>query len=247
MANNPQEQSFIEHLMDLKRSLVRVLWILVIGFGACLYFKEQLFAYIRAPIVPYLPTQGLVFTAPIDKFMAYLKVCFMAGTILTCPIWLYQVWLFIAPGLYKKEKKIAVSFIFFGSILFLMGFAFVYYLILPMAFKYLLLFGGSADQPMITITDYISFFVTMTLVFGTAFEMPLILVILGIVGLIDDKFLSKNRRMAIMVIAILSAVVTPPDALSMMGLLVPLMVLYEISIILVRVLQRKARAEESAA
>lgn len=249
MAEDLPEQSFVEHLVDLRRVLVRSLWIVAAGFGVCLLFKEPIFDFIRAPIVPHLPENipGLVFTAPIDKFMAYLKVCFLAGVILTCPFWLYQVWSFIAPGLYKQEKRIAASFIFFGSILFLAGFAFVYWFVLPLAFKYLLHFGGSADLPMITITDYISFFVTMALVFGLAFEMPLILVILGMVGIIDENFLKNNRRMAIMIIAVMAAVVTPPDALSMLGLLVPLMVLYEISIILVKILKPRPAVQEPAA
>jgi sec-independent protein translocase protein TatC len=239
MANTPREQSFVEHLADLRVVLIRVCWILALGCGVCLYFGEQIFTYVRNPIVPYLPNHGLIFTAPIDKFISHLKVSFLAGVVLTCPLWLHQVWLFIAPGLYKKERKIALSFIFFGSGLFLAGFAFAYYLVLPMAFKYLLNFGGTVDQAMITIVDYISFFMTMTLVFGCAFEMPLILVTLGMLGLIDDKFLSRHRRMAIMVIAVFSAVITPPDAMSMMSLFIPLIVLYEISVILVKIVKPK--------
>ena len=237
-----ESQSFFEHLNELRVMIVRILWILVIGFGAALYFKEEIFNLIRLPIAPYLPNNGLVFTGPVDKFVAYIKVCFLASAIATCPFWLYQVWLFIAPGLYKHEKKLGVYFIFFGTLLFAAGTLLVYKLIFPMAFKYLLTFGGTVDTPMITISEYLEFFIMTTLVFGLAFEMPLILVVLGMMGIIDDVFLKAQRRMAIMAMAVLSAIVTPPDALSMVSLLAPLILLYELSIILVKILKPRPKA-----
>jgi sec-independent protein translocase protein TatC len=240
MSDASQPQSLIEHLVDLKKCVVRVGFILILGFGACLYFSEYIFAFIREPILPYLgETGGLVFTAPIDKFMAHIKVSLLAAAVLTSPLWLHQVWAFLAPGLYKHERKMGITFIFFGTVLFLLGVAFVYKMVYPMAFKYLLTFGGEVDKPMITITEYLGFFITTTIIFGLAFEMPLVLVILGMAGLIDDEFLRTKRRMAIMVLAVFSAVVTPPDALSMLALLVPLIILYEVSIILVRIIGKR--------
>lgn len=229
-----QDQSLVDHLKDLKKCLQNSLLIIVLGFVGCLFFKEQIFDFIRMPIAPYLTGDGLVFTAPIDKFMAYIKVSFLAAAIVTCPLWLYQVWQFIAPGLYRHEKKMAVSFIFFGTLLFLAGVAFVYNLVFPMAFKYLLSFGGTTDKPMITISEYLSFFITTTLLFGLAFEMPLVLVIFAMLGIIDDEFLSQRRRIAIFIMAALSAIITPPDAVSMLAMLLPLVVLYEISILVIR-------------
>lgn len=238
-----KEQSLIEHLIDLKKHLVRILFIVAIGFCLCIYFSEYIFDFIRQPIVPFLGGTGLVFTAPIDKFMAHIQVSMLAGIILTCPFWLYQVWQFIAPGLYYSERKIGIYFIFFGTVLFLLGVLFVYKLVYPMAFKYLLTFGGDIDKPMITISEYLSFFITTTLLFGCAFELPLIIVVLGMLGIVDDQFLREKRRMAIMVLAILSAVITPPDAVSMLAMLVPLVILYEISIIIVqRILKKRAVA-----
>jgi sec-independent protein translocase protein TatC len=227
-------QSFIEHLVDLRTCIIRSAWIIIIGFAVCVYFSDKIFDIIRAPIVPYLgPSGGLVFTAPIDKFTSYLKVSFMAGAIITCPAWLYQVWLFVAPGLYKKEKKMAAYFIFFGSLLFAVGVLFVYKIVYPMAFKYLLTFGGTVDKPMITITEYLSFFITTTLIFGLAFEMPLILAVLAAMGVVDDTMLRSKRRVAYMIIAVVAAVITPPDAISMLSMLGPMILLYEISIIIV--------------
>jgi sec-independent protein translocase protein TatC len=237
MSDQFQQQSFYEHLTDLRRMLVRVAWILAVGFGVAFIFREQIFNILRAPIAPYLTGNGLVFTAPTDKFVAYLKTCFLAAVLVTSPFWLYQLWLFIVPALYKHEKKYASYFIFFGTILFSLGACFVYFFVFPMAFEYLLNFGGTTDKPMITINEYLEFFVVTTLVFGAAFEMPLVLVIFGMMGIIDDEFLRTRRRMAIMALAVLSAVITPPDALSMLALLVPMVFLYELSIVLVKFLK----------
>lgn len=232
-------QSFTDHLVDLRTCLIRTLLIVTVGFGACIYFSEWIFDFIRSPIVPYLPAGGLVFTAPQDKFLAYLKVSLLSGVIITCPLWLHQVWLFIAPGLYKHERKLAVVFIAVGSALFLLGVGFVYKLVYPMAFKYLLSFGSAVDTPMITIDAYLSFFITTTMIFGLAFEMPLVIVILGYLGVLDHTTLREKRRYAILGMAVLAAFVTPPDALSMLSLLGPLIFLYEVSIWIVYIIGRR--------
>lgn len=240
--SSPNEQSLVEHLTELRIRLIRSLTIIFVGSVIGWIYSEELFWVIRQPIVPYLPESGLVYTGIPDKFVAYLKIAGMAGVILTCPLWLYQVWAFIAPGLYKSEKKYAISFLSSGTFLFVSGACFVYFLVYPMAFKYLLHFGGDADKPMITIDNYISFFMMTTLIFGICFELPLILVMLGLLGLIDSKFLRKKRRYAFVVLAILCAVITPPDLMSMLFLLVPLAALYEVSILLVRIFESKRQA-----
>lgn len=235
-----RDQTLVEHLRDLKNCIVKILWIVLAGFFASVYFSEQIFEVIRAPVLPYLGEQsGLVFTAPIDKFVAHIKVSFLAGVIITCPLWLYQIWQFIAPGLYKQEKVYSVYFILFGTMLFLIGVLFVYKLVFPMAFQYLFAFGGEVDKPMITISAYLKFFVTTTLLFGLAFEMPLVLVLLGMLGIIDADFLRAKRRVAIFLIAVLAAVVTPADAVSMLAMFVPMCILYEISIWLVAILYKR--------
>ncbi|MDZ4677232.1 MAG: twin-arginine translocase subunit TatC [Oligoflexia bacterium] len=244
-SEGPQTQSQVmtiaEHLSDLRVRLITTAYILLGGFALCYGFSEYIFNFLRDPIVPYLPAadKGLHFTGPFEKFMAHMKVSFLAGVILTSPLWLYQIWKFIAPGLYLKEKKYAAGFVFSGISLFVGGSAFAYYVVLPFAFKFLLGFGGTTDTPMITISEYIDFILKFFLAFGITFELPVILVFLGIMGVIDHQFLIKNRRYAIVVLAVISAVVTPPDALSMLALLIPLVILYEISVVLVRVLTRK--------
>jgi len=243
MNQNPEQnaQSLVEHLTELRTRVVRALLIVVGGFLACWGYSERIIDVIRKPIAPFLKSEtgGLVYLGVMDKFIAHLKVSFLAGVILTCPLWLYQVWKFIEPGLYQKEKKYSMGFIGFGSAMFLIGVSFAYFLVFPSAFKFLLNFGGSIDTPMITLAEYISFFLVTTLVFGAAFELPLIIVILGMLGIVSDKTLRQYRRFAIVGLAVISAVLTPPDAISMFMLLIPLVGLYEISIVLVRIFQQR--------
>lgn len=228
-----ENQTLVEHLTELRTRIIYVFLGVFVGFLASWMFSERIFDIVRVPIEPYLPTGGLVFTAPMDKFMAHIKVSLLSGVILSSPYWIYQIWKFIAPGLYQNEKKFGYFFIFFGSTLFLTGAAFVYYVVYPMAFKFLMTFGGEADKPMITINEYLSFFTTTTLVFGLAFEMPLILSILGKLGIVDRGFLRRFRRYAIVILAAASALFTPPDVISMVLMMIPMLALYEISVLLV--------------
>ncbi len=237
-------QTLVEHLSDLRKCLLRSVIAVVVGFCVCWMFRNQLFEIIKQPIAPFLKDGSLVFTGPMDNFLAHIKISLLASIILSCPFWIYQVWLFIAPGLYEKEKKYGIAFIFSGSFLFLLGVSFVYFIVYPMAFDFLMNFGGSGNTaPMITISEYLSFFTTTTLVFGAAFEMPLVLTILGILGVIDHHFLASKRRYAIVILAALSAMITPPDVISMFAMLVPLSLLYELSIFLVKVLGDKGSDE----
>ncbi|GIL17143.1 MAG: sec-independent protein translocase protein TatC [Oligoflexia bacterium] len=242
MSNSEQDQhsqSLIEHLTELRIRLKNALFGALVGMIACYNFTEDIFNIIRSPIQPYLKGGGLVFTAPMDKFIAHLKIAFFGGVILACPWIIYQAWKFVAPGLYQKEKKYALGFIFSGTVLFLLGVAFSYFLVFPMAFEFLMNYGGSIDTPMITIDQYLSFIVTTSIMFGVSFELPLVLTILGMLGVIDQRFLREKRRYAIVGLAGLSAVFTPPDLLSMVLMLVPMVALYEISVIIVGFFEKK--------
>lgn len=233
------DQSLVDHLTELRDRLIKSAWAIALVTAGCFVFSEQLFNIVRHPIEAHIPGGGLVFTNPMDKFLAHMKLSVVAGVVLSCPAWIYQVWMFVAPGLYAKERKYSVAFVVGGIVLFLAGVSFAYFLVLPTAFEFLFTFGGTVDKPLITIGEYMSFFATMTLVFGASFELPLVLVALGALGLVSSQTLREKRRYAIVILAALSAVITPPDVLSMMMLLIPLACLYEISILFVRVIERK--------
>ena len=240
-----ENDSLTGHLSELRKCLIHSFFYISVGFLACWGFSEQILEFIRQPISPFLTgsSGGLVFTAPMDKFLAHIKVSLLSAIVVSCPFWMYQLWRFISPALYKEEKKSAVLFISFSSILFLAGISFVYYLVFPMAFKFLMTFGGEIDQPMLTIKEYLSFFITTTLVFGLAFEMPVIFAVLAKMGVVKKEFLQKNRRYAIVILAALSAFLTPPDIISMGMMMVPLILLYEISIILTGIVSPKEANE----
>lgn len=240
-----KNMSLIEHIGELRFRITRAAY--GIFFGMCLAwgFSEKLFDLIRKPIQPYLPGGGLVYTGPIDKFMAHIKIAFVAGLIVSAPWWLYQLWKFISPALYKNEKKMATGFIFFGTFQFILGVLFSYYVVLPMAFHFLMNFGGSIDKPMITIDQYLGFFTQTAVVFGLTFEMPVVISFLGMMGLVSKRFLKEKRKYAVVGITAVSAVAAPPDALSMVLLMVPLWVMYEISIVVVGLFEKKKVLTES--
>ncbi|MBC87557.1 MAG: twin-arginine translocase subunit TatC [Bdellovibrionaceae bacterium] len=239
------DETLVSHLTELRRRLVYTIITLLLGFFACWNFSEQIFDFIRLPIAPYLPQDGLVFTAPMDKFLAHIKVCLLASIVVTSPLWIYQIWAFIAPALYKEERKFGLAFIFFGTILFLSGVSFLYFLVMPMAFKFLLQFGGEVDKAMITIKEYLSFFITTTLVFGVAFEMPLMFAILAKLGVVSPNFLINNWRYAVVILAAGSAMFTPPDVISMVMMMIPMLGLYGLSIILVSIIAKDNEKSQS--
>ena len=238
-----RNMSLIEHLGELRMRLTRSAYAIIAGMVASWGFSERIFNLLRAPIAPYLATGGLVFTAPMDKFMAHVKIAFVMGLLLSAPFWLFQLWSFIAPALYRKEKKVAAGFVFFGTLQFVMGLAFSYFVVLPMAFKFLMNFGGDIDKPMITIDNYLGFLTHTSIVFALCFQMPVVISFLVMIGVVSQRFLKEKRRYAIMVIAVISAIAAPPDALSMFLLLIPMWVLYEVSIIVVGYFERGKTAE----
>lgn len=243
MSLDDHSMSLIDHLVELRYRLVKALQGIAVGVCVGLWFSSRLLDIIIAPVLAHLgDDKKLVFTSPMGNFMVHLKMGMIAGVILTCPYWLYHVWKFVAPGLYARERKFASGFISAGTILFLTGAAFAYFLVFPAAFRYLFSFDNTAIRPMITIDDYLGFFTLTVLAFGLAFELPLILVILAVMGIIDAAFLRKNRRYAIVILSVAAAVMSPPDAISMVMLWVPLVLLYESSIVLIHFLIGKKPA-----
>ncbi|PIT99241.1 MAG: twin-arginine translocase subunit TatC [Bdellovibrionales bacterium CG10_big_fil_rev_8_21_14_0_10_45_34] len=240
--NEFEAQPLVEHLSELRKRLFWSLLAILIGCIACWNFSEKIFDIVRHPIEPFLTTAtqgGLVFTGVMDKFVAHIKVSLFAGVVISAPFWMYQVWLFVSPALYRKEKKYAFSFLTVGSLLFAVGILFAYKIFFPTAFEFLLGFGGEKDTPFISISEYLSFFMLMSLAMGVSFELPLVLVVLGVTGVIDRDFLARNRRYAILLLALLSGIVTPPDPLSLVMMLVPMVILYESAVWIVKLLAPK--------
>lgn len=242
--NQDNDMSLVQHIGELRFRVTRAAYGILAGMGACWGFSDQIFNFVRQPIQQYLIGGGLVFTAPMDKFMAHIKLAFVAGLLLSSPFWLYQLWSFIAPALYKKEKKVAAGFIFFGTLQFVMGLLFSYFVVLPMAFKFLMSFGGDIDKPMITIDHYLGFVTQTAVVFGLCFQMPVVISFLGLLGVVSQRFLREKRRYAVVGISVVAAIAAPPDALSMILLLVPMWILYEVAILIVGFLERQKAADQ---
>ncbi len=230
--SDKQNLSFTDHLRELRNCIVKILLSVFVGFFVCWFFKEILLDFIRQPIAPYLTsTNGdLIFTNPIEKFLSYIKVVFFTAIIISCPYWLFQIWNFISPGLYKEEKKWSFIFVVFGSFLFFLGILFIYFVVFPMAFRFLLSFGGSGELPYISLKEYVTFFIRTSLVFGLVFETPLILSFLIKLKIFSVEQLKASRPYVVVTIAFLSALVTPPDVLSMLFLMAPLYLFFEASL-----------------
>jgi sec-independent protein translocase protein TatC len=234
------QMTLMEHLTELRYRLIKAFQGIFVGLCLGVYYSEHVLTIIRKPVLKHLgPNGGLVFTGVMDKFMAHLKVGVLTGFIITCPYWLYHLWKFISPGLYKHERRYIAGFIVSGTILFACGVSFVYFFVYPAAFEYLFTIGGDVDKPMITIHEYLGFFTVTTVMFGLAFELPVVLMVMAMMGLVDAPFLKAKRRHALLILAVIAAILTPPDGLSMMMMLVPMYVLYESSIWLIHFLIKK--------
>jgi sec-independent protein translocase protein TatC len=244
---------FLDHLEELRRRIVYSLGAVAIGFFACWGFRVRLFGFMQKPIMDALKANGLseklVYLNPIDPFNLYLKIAALAGLFVTSPFVLYQVWMFISPGLYRREKRYVMPFMFSTIALFSAGGYFGYRVVYPRALDFLISFG-SQFQPMITISEYTSLFLSITLGMGLIFEMPILIFFLALMGIVSAGFMLKNFRYAILLIFIVAAIVTPtPDVLSMCIFAAPMVGLYLISIgiaWLVHPKQRRARQEKNA-
>jgi sec-independent protein translocase protein TatC len=239
---------FLDHLEELRW---RILWsLLAIAVGTVVgYFlmdRIDIITLLKRPIAPFLPGGRLVFTSPTEPFLLTLKVAFAVGCLLASPVVIYQIWAFLAPALYDREKGMIVPALAVGVVLFMLGATAAYFWVLPAALKVLFSFTRNDLAPIITIDQYFGFAVPFILAFGAVTELPLVVAILAALGLVTPQFLRRQRRYAFVVSAFLAALLTPPDAVSMMMMLVPLTLLYEISIWCAWVASRR-RARRAAA
>jgi sec-independent protein translocase protein TatC len=225
------KMSFLEHLDELRKRLVHIAAYAGLGFIVSWFFHNQIYNFLASPMTKTLPAgKRLVYTSITDPFTVYMKVAFVAGIFLTIPFILYEVWKFIAPGLYRKEKKYIVPFLVSSVLLFLLGATFCYVIILPATFKFLNNMGSNFD-PMIKIDEYLDFTNMLLLGLGLIFEMPVIVAFLSIFGLVSAKFLWDKFKYAMVGIVVLAAVISPTgDAFNLMIWSAPMVFLYIISI-----------------
>jgi sec-independent protein translocase protein TatC len=235
------------HLQELRKRLVLSFIAVGAGFALCYAFAESIFDILSAPLLKMMPTGGsLIFTSVAEAFFTYMKVAFIAGLILASPFVLYQVWAFVAPGLYRHEKKYVVPFVLAGSFFFALGIFFGYYIALPIGFKFLLGFATDFIKPMPSMKEYLSFSIKFLLAFGLIFEFPVVLVLLARIGVVDAKTLARQRKYAILLIFIFAAILTPPDIISQVILALPMIGLYELSILLSRIFGKKSASAQPA-
>jgi sec-independent protein translocase protein TatC len=239
---NDKPMPLIDHLMELRTRLLWSVGAFVIAFAICYYFSTQIYGFLARPLATILFEQGggdrrMIFTALYEAFFTYLKVAFFGAVFFSFPIWATQLWLFVAPGLYRSEKRAVLPFIIASPFLFLLGAALAYYFIFPLAWHFFISFetpAGAGSVPIqleAKVSEYLSLVMHMILAFGFAFQMPVLLTLLCKVGILNVESLRKGRRYAIVGMFVLAAIITPPDVISQIGLAVPLILLYEISIL----------------
>jgi sec-independent protein translocase protein TatC len=232
--------SLMEHLTELRSRLVHSVVALLIGFAVAYIFRERLFGIVTHPIDAL--NYPLNFTHPTDPLNLYLKTSLYGGAILTAPYILYQLWLFISPGMYQNEKKYVIPFMGATVALFFGGAWFGYHWVLPSALKMLIGDFGHRFHPIITIEDYNSFFLSIIFGLGITFELPIVIFFLSIFGIVDGRFLIRHARYAILIIFVIAAIICPlPDALSMTLFASPMLVLYALSILVAFVVAPKKK------
>lgn len=237
------------HIQDLRKRLMIALASVVIAFIVCFAFWKQIFGVIKVPIENAFArdVQGLlVQLSPLEGIFSAMSVAFLAAFTICVPIIFWQLWLFVAPGLYKNEKKIILPFVFFGTAMFAMGALFAYYVVFPFMIEYILLFGNDMFEANISIESYVSFFIRVVLGFGVAFELPVLAYFLAKVGMITDESLKGFFKYAVVIIFIIAAIITPPDPFSQLLMAIPLVILYGFSILIARLVNPAKRAPESS-
>lgn len=245
-----ERQPLLQHLTELRKRLLWSILIMAAGMGVCYLFVDKLYRFLVHPLAQSMgpdDSHRMIYTSLTEAFFTSMKVSFFAGLFLTFPFLLWQVWMFLAPGLYKNERRAFLPFLIATPVLFFIGGAVLYYLVLPMAWPFFLGFQttsvetGLPIQLEARISEYLDFVLGLVFAFGLCFQLPVLLALMGKAGMITADTLAKRRKYAVVIIFIVAAILTPPDILSQILLAVPLLILYELSILLVRHVQKPAK------
>ena len=250
MSNNTEKEgSFISHLTELRKRLINSFIFLILLFVLCYFFSDYIYGFLVDPYAQAVKDDNierrLIFTALQETFLTYLKVSFFAAFFITSPFILIQIWKFIAPGLYNHEKKAIIPYLVLTPILFLLGGMLVYYLVMPLAIKFFLSFessGLSTNLPIqleAKVNEYLSLVMKLIFAFGLSFQLPIVLSLLARIGVVNATFLKERRKYVIVIIFAAAAILTPPDPITQIGLAIPLLILYELSIFSVNIIEKK--------
>jgi sec-independent protein translocase protein TatC len=240
--DNPQE-TFLSHLIELRERLVRSLLVVAIASAPAIYFSAELYDFLAMPLIQSLP-QGskMIATGVISPFLIPMKIAFMAGFVLSLPFLLYQGWAFVAPGLYAHEKKLVLPLVVSSTLLFMLGMVFCYFIVFGKVFAFIASFAPKSISVAPDIEAYFNFVLGMFLAFGLAFEVPVVVVVLVITGLVSVEQLREWRGYVVVAIFVVAAIVTPPDVVSQIALAVPMCILYEVGIFLGQFINKRRKA-----
>jgi sec-independent protein translocase protein TatC len=233
-----------EHLEELRRRLIRSLIALGVGTALCYNWAEDIYQVLLRPLLVHLPgTSRLIFTELTEAFLTYFKVALWGGFLLSSPVIFYQLWRFVSPGLYRKERRLIIACAGWSTAGLLGGMAFGYYVAIPQVFSFFLSFGRSVIVPMPSMKESLSLILRLLLTFGVMFELPLLLYLLGRAGILSSTLLRKGRKVAVVGVLLLGAFLTAPDAVSQVLTAVPLYLLYEVGIILCSLGERQRKPQ----
>ncbi len=251
MTKNDKDSGFISHLTELRSRLIHTFIFLFVFFIICYFFAEYIYGFLVNPYAEAVKEDGqsrrLIFTALQETFLTYLKVSFFASFFITSPFILIQLWKFIAPGLYTHEKSAIMPYLVLTPILFFLGGALVYYLVMPLAIEFFLSFESSGSitnlpiQLEAKVNEYLSLVMRLIFAFGLSFQLPVVLSLLARIGFVDSNFLRTRRKYVVVIIFTAAAIITPPDPITQIGLAIPLLILYELSILSVSLIEKKSK------
>jgi sec-independent protein translocase protein TatC len=235
-----EKQPFMSHLEELRKRLIACAISVGVAFVIAYIFSERLFELLVLPLKRVMPEdQQLIFTNLPEMFIAYLKVAFIAGILVAAPFIFYQIWLFVAPGLYQKEKRYLIPFVVFSTILFVGGALFGYFVVFPFGFKFFMGFTNEYVKALPSVKQYLSFSIKLLFAFGIVFELPVVIFFLAKMGIVTPAYLRKKRKYAILLAFVFGAILTPPDVMTQFMMAVPLVLLYEIGIVVARLARKK--------